>query len=111
MAGAKFSEKVSRDPRHLIFMPAREFIAGLKVGDMAPDAFGAQQPVVEILYRGEDAEGRLFICYYVRFGREGRMSHSLKENVIDRTVALSNRYRSAEIDRLELIALGLEEVS
>jgi hypothetical protein len=111
MAGATFSEKVSRDPRDMIFMPTREFIAGLEVGGKAPNCFGDLMPVLEITYRGEDTSGRLFVCYYVRFGLNGRMSGALKENEINRTIALTNRYQSEFINRLELITLGLEEAS
>jgi hypothetical protein len=102
----RFSEKVSDDPRDLIFMPTRAYVAGLQAGDKAPDCFGGQAEVVEIVYRGEDAAGRLYVGYSTRFGVNGaRISHSLKEDQITRTVALSNRYTSAEIDRLEAIAL------
>lgn len=108
MAGTRYSEKVSRDPNALIFMPDRAYIEALKVGDYAPNSFGRMCEVVEITYRGLDVNGRLFVCYYTAFGRDARISHSLKEGRIDRTVALSNRYSSADIDRLEGLEVGEE---
>jgi hypothetical protein len=101
----QFSEKVSDDPRDLIFMPTRAYVAGLQAGDAAPDCFGSMSTVAEITYRGEDAQGRAYVGYATAFGVNARITNSLKQDRITRSVALSNRYTSAEIDRLEAIAL------
>jgi hypothetical protein len=98
---AKFSEKVSRDPRDLIFMPDRAYIERLAVGDLARNCFGSLDRIVEITFRGEDSDGHMYVGYYTRFGRDGRVSHSIKQDRIDRTIALTNRYSAADIDALE----------
>ncbi len=85
------------------FCPTRAFIAGLQVGDKAPNAFGQWREVVEIFARREDISGRLFVCYYTDFGRfAGRLSGSLKENELHRSVPLTSRYTSAQLDVMEM---------
>lgn len=84
-----------------IIMPTRKNIEDLKVGDVAPFVFG-ESKVVEIHARREDVNGRLFVCYYVEWGANGgRMSASMKEGEIVRTLAVTNAYTSSEIHDLE----------
>lgn len=84
------------------FRPTEEEIANLKVGDLAPDAFGSMQPVTRIYARTRDIYSRLFVCYYVRFGERAEMSNSMKTGEMVRTVSLCNAHTSAEIDRFDL---------
>ncbi len=85
-----------------LVIPSREDVMNLKVGDLAPDAFGRMSEVVEI-YAGpkDDCNGRAFACYYVRFGIEGKMSSSVKQDEVVRSIASSNHFTSAEIDAIE----------
>ena len=106
---AKELFKVSREAGSLLFMPDRDYIQALEVGDLAPNAFGELARVASITFRGVDVKGKLFVGYYVEFGNGGTMSHSLKEDRVDRTARLSNVHNSAEIDRLEAEALEAEE--
>lgn len=86
------------------FRPTREEIAAIEVGSEAPDAFGKLARVVEITARKEDIHGKLFICYYTTWSENARMSNSMKEGEIVRTVDLSRAHTSAEIDAVERAA-------
>ena len=82
-----------------LYMPTRDEIANLKVGDLAPDAFGKPVRVTEIFARREDAKGRLFVCYYTEHGVNGSISNSMKEDEIVRHALM--RLSSHEIDQIE----------
>lgn len=82
-------------------VPTREEIAGIQIGDQALDCFGRLNEVTEITARREDIKGKLFICYYTRFGPKSQMSMSQKEGYLTRTVATSREHISVELDRIE----------
>jgi hypothetical protein len=81
--------------------PTRSEIESLKEGDLAPDCFGNWRRVTRIYARGNDVNGKAYICYYTEFGTGASISNSLKEGEINRTVALTGKYTSHELDELE----------
>jgi|WetSurMetagenome_2_1015567.scaffolds.fasta_scaffold494268_1 hypothetical protein len=84
------------------FVPTRKEVEELREGDAALDCFGKLRRVMRITYRGVDIYGRAYVGFYTAFGENGgSISHSYKEGELVRTVALSNRYTSAECDRIE----------
>lgn len=87
--------------RHYI-IPTTTEIAALRVGDLALNPFGHFARVAEITYRGIDVHGKAFVGYYTDFGdRSGRISNSMKAGELMRTVALSVRHTSRELDQIE----------
>jgi hypothetical protein len=84
-----------------IYIPTRSEIEALKEGDLAPDCFGHWRRVTRIYARGNDVNGKAYICYYTEFGPGASISNSLKEGEINRTVALTGKYTSHELDILE----------
>jgi hypothetical protein len=87
------------DPQ--IYIPTRSEIEPLKEGDLAPDCFGQWRRITRIYARGYDVNGRAYVCYYTEFGPEASISNSLKEGEINRTVALTGKYTSHELDLIE----------
>lgn len=67
----------------LLPMPTKADIENLKEGDLAPNCFGEESPITQIFAKDTDISGRKFICYYVKFGPNGQISHSLTEGEID----------------------------
>ena len=84
-----------------IYIPTRAEIQSLEVGDLAPDCFGQWRLVTRIFGRGHDVKGKAYVCYYTEFGPTSSISNSLKEGEIHRTVALTGKYTSHELDILE----------
>ena len=84
-----------------IYIPTRSEIEALKEGDRAPDCFGNWRRVVKIYARGDDVNGKRYVCYYTEFGPTSSISNSLKEGEINRTVALTGKFTSHELDTLE----------
>jgi hypothetical protein len=84
-----------------IFIPTRSEIEALKEGDLAPDCFGNWRQVTKIYARGDDVNGKAYVCFYTEFGPGASISNSLKEGEINRTVALTGKYTSYELDILE----------
>ena len=80
--------------------PTKYDILNLSVGQMAPFSLGWSN-VTEITYRGQDINGKWFVCYYVQFGQGATMSHSLKEGEVDRTLDACKYFKSAELDRYD----------
>jgi len=87
------------DPQ--IYIPTRSEIEALKEGDLAPDCFGQWRRVTKIFSRGDDVNGKAFVCFYTEFGPGASISNSLKEGEINRTVALKGKYTSHELDLIE----------
>lgn len=84
------------------FRPTTNEIEMLRVGDMAPDAFGGVSQVVDITYRGIDVHGRAYVGYYVRFSDTSKMSGSMKAGEVVRSVQVCRFHTSAEIDQLDV---------
>lgn len=93
------------DPR-AYFIPTRDFVEDLKVGDIAPSSIGGWRTVKQITYRGDDVNGKAYVGYYVDFGNGSTLSHSIKEGELVRTLATSNHHTSAELDLIERDALA-----
>jgi hypothetical protein len=84
-----------------IYIPTRTEIEALKEGDLAPDCFGKWRLVTKVYAKGHDVKGKAYVCYYTEFGPGASISNSLKEGEINRTVALTGKYTSHELDDLE----------
>ena len=84
-----------------IYIPTRAEIEALQEGDLAPDCFGHWKRVTRIFARGNDVNGKAFVCYYTELGHGASISNSLQEGKINRTVALTGKYTSHELDLVE----------
>lgn|GEM_PF-5066885 len=80
------------------FRPTRKWIKDLEVGDYALDCFGNYSEVVEVFAKNRDINGKWFVCYYVKFGDNARISHSAKEGEVQCNLNISRYWpRSDEI--------------
>ena len=84
-----------------IYIPTRVDIETLKEGELAPDCFGKWMPVTRIFAKGTDQDGKSYVCFYTEFGPNSAISNSLKEGRINRTVPLTSKYTSHELDTIE----------
>jgi hypothetical protein len=84
-----------------IYIPTRSEIEALKEGDLAPDCFGQWRRVTRIYARGDDVNGKAYVCFYTEFGQNASITNSLKEGEINRTVGLTAKYTSHELDLME----------
>lgn len=89
------------------FIPTREYVMSLKVGDMAPDCFGKLAKVTSVYAQRDDINGKAFVCYYTAFGETSTISASLKEGELLRHCGL--RHTSDEISQIEREMLGSEK--
>lgn len=87
--------------RHIeIFKPTAEQIQNLKVGDKALNPYGEWDTVYEIYGRGQNVEGKWFVCFYTG-DNTSSISHSYQEGKIVRTLPVCNRFSSAELIEME----------
>jgi hypothetical protein len=85
-----------------VFIPERSDIENLQVGDLAPNCFGGTGRVDRIFARMEDNNGKLFVCYYVEWGKKGStISESMKEGELIRSLHACSLFTSAELDEIE----------
>jgi len=84
-----------------IYIPTRSEIEDIRENDLAPDCFGNWKRVTRIFARGVDVNGRAYVCFYTEFGTTSSISNSLKEGELHRTVALTGKCTSHELDALE----------
>lgn len=84
--------------------PTRDQVESLRVGDVAPDCFGGLSPVVEIFARGDDIEGRAFVCYYSSVRGTLKVSNSMKQDTVARGVRICDFATSHEITVAERCA-------
>lgn len=82
------------------FAPTRGHVEAFDVGDFAPDCFGRSRRIVEVVYRGEDVNGRAFVGVRLDFGDKSTITASYKENTVHR-VATAGAPDSAAYDRIE----------
>ena len=87
----------------------RYWIRNLQEGDLAPDAFGNMRRVTSITYRGEDPNGKAYVGYYTEYGPTSQISNSIKEGEVLRTVAITNRMKSHEVDGLDHALNSVDE--
>ena len=85
----------------IAFVPTREYVQDLVVGQDVLDAFGDLRPVDHIFARGVAIDGRAYVCFYTKHGDNGMLSQSFKEDELVRTLHLCCRFSSAELDKLE----------
>lgn len=84
------------------YVPTRKEVEAVKVGSMAPNCFGEMAEVKEVFGRGDDINGKAYVCYYTYFGKDGgSISNSLKEDELLRSVAACRNYTSWELDEIE----------
>jgi hypothetical protein len=84
------------------FIPTKQDILDVEVGSMAPDGFGKLAKVTRIFAKQQDINDKWFVCYYVKLGEDGSaVSHDLKEDELDRTFPLAQKYTSHELDNIE----------
>jgi hypothetical protein len=99
-------EKLARPDCPVLFVPDREAIEGLRVGDPALDCFGRMAEVVEISYRGTTRDGRAYVGFYTRLGDHSTVSQSFVEGRLVRTVPLTGWFTSRELDEIEASLSG-----
>lgn len=85
----------------ILFIPTKNDVASLKVGDMALDCFGRWKRVIEVQYRGTSVQGHDYVGFCTEFGPTSTMSHGYKVGELCRTVHASGRFKSAELDDIE----------
>lgn len=83
----------------LLMLPTLDDVVNLRVGDLAPNCFGALAEVTEIRYRGTDLHGKAFVGYYTRTGHTSSISMSMKQDELVRHAGLLQT--SAELDAIE----------
>lgn len=91
----------SHEPNAEYFIPSEEWIQSLQEGDFVPDCFGQLNAITRIHARGVDISGRVYICFYTRFSETSTMSGSFKVGELHRTVGISGRHTSHELDQIE----------
>lgn len=83
------------------WVPTRAEVIALSGGDLALNPWGKWARVVEIFGRGDDVNGKAFVCYYTDEGRGSRISNSIKEDELTITVDLSRFYTSDQCRAIE----------
>lgn len=81
------------------FIPTQEFVESLQVGDMVPDCFNHVSPIVEIVERKEDINGKLFCYYRQQFHENSTITGSMKVGRMHRH--LWQKETSWELDKIE----------
>lgn len=82
-------------------VPTREEIESLQAGMGATDCFGHQRVITRVFARGNNIHGKAYVCYYTQFGDTSEMSMSLREGEIVRTLDLTRKFSSHQIDMLQ----------
>jgi len=82
------------------FIPTRDDVQSLKVGDLALSVFG-WATVVEIFGEGDDINGKAYKCFYVETSKGLRVSSSYKEDQLCRTMDVTRMHTSYDCDRIE----------
>lgn len=84
------------------YVPTRKEVEAVQVGSQAPDCFGRMAEVKEVFGRGDDINGKAYVCYYTYFGSNGgSISNSLKEDELLRSVEACRDRTSWELDEIE----------
>lgn len=105
--GKQLFETVPTDMQ--CFVPNRAYVENTLVGSWVLDCFGKMAQVVEIHARGNDINGKAYICFYTQFSENSRMSGSMKEDELIRTVPLSSKFTSHELDAIEEYLISREK--
>ena len=80
------------------YLPSRENVLGLKVGDRAPDCFGRLSTVTRIFAQVINEKGSAYVCYYVDSGAGGSISDGMVEDCLHRDLATTRMATSARLD-------------
>ena len=84
------------------YIPTREDIDNLQVGDKALNCFGEYAKVMRVTYRSERVkDGAHFVGVDLEFGPNSTISNSYVEGELVRTVAMSGHFTSWQIDDIE----------
>ena len=87
--------------RTIAYIPTLADIENLCIGDTALDCFGQESEVIEIFARNTDIKGKRFVCYYTKLSDNAKVSGSMKEDELIRTVPLTGMFNSTELNHLE----------
>lgn len=83
-------------------IPTRQEIEDLKEGDTALNPFGEYGEITNIFARRDDVEGKLFICYYTKWGGNGSsISSCMKEGELVRHLGVCHHHNSHELRLIE----------
>jgi hypothetical protein len=93
----------------MAIFPTLADILGLEVGDTVLNTFGKPATVTAIYGRGNDLNGKAYVCFYAKSETGLTLSDSLKEDEVERSVRTSSAFTSAEIDDAERIAQAAAE--
>lgn len=78
-------------------LPTKHDCENLKVGDLVPNPFGKLGVVTEISYRGIDINGASYVGFYVTWHDDGIISDSFKQDKVQMTLPLCNKYNRSEL--------------
>lgn len=93
-------------------IPSKEDVINLSVGDYVLDTWGRNQAkVVDIYGYGLTPDGKEWVCFHQQFGPHSTISNDRVEDRLQRTVALTCRFTSHQLDDLEaeMLANGERE--
>lgn len=93
----------------MLFIPTRNDIESMQVGDKAMDCFGKSNEVVKVEHKGTDINGKLFVCYATWFSHATSISMSMKEDELVRHVGTSAKFTSHQLDLIEAEMLSRGE--
>jgi len=85
----------------MLYIPTRQDIESLKVGDMAMDCFGRMRPIISIRFQGNSADGQAYIGFSVEFGPHSTVSNVYREDELVRHVGTSAKFNSHQLDLIE----------
>ena len=88
-------DEMAKSPKKA-FRPTKEWVLGLKVGDLAPDCFGKLSRVVRIFCRGTNFKGQPYVGFYTEWGDGGSVSGTATAGEVIPTVPLTNLYRTMD---------------
>lgn len=81
------------------WVPTRDEIRELEVGSIVLNQFNKASEVVEIIHRGVDFEGRLYVGYATRFAGDQTLTDTLVEGRIH--LSADNHLTGRELDGME----------
>ena len=93
----------------MLYIPTRNDIENLSIGDKAMDCFGKMNEVVKVEHKGTDINGKLFACYMTYFSHATSISMSMKEDELVRHVGTSKHFNSHQLDLIEAEMLAKNE--
>ena len=63
------------------FIPTKEWIRNLKVGDLVPDCYGNMNKIESITEKGKDCNGKEYIICFLEFCNNITVCNMFTENV------------------------------